>query len=451
MTTHFFKIIGVIFISMVVGCSNKPTDQAKSSEATRAISQGELGVSPPQCAEEQAQFVSGYQNFLDMNCGDVMDQISAKDLKRVGYRKQCQSLTGSQVRPKQVASVQVNECDQLRGKQGVYASMLVCCQDATQPETASEKKVTHYEPRLDCPERNMKALATKLHYPSLNCEQAQRSAEQTLTVSSYRIACQRARNSEVRAGPILDAKAFSCTEDRGAYLDVAICCSETLPTHKPPQQLTVPPNIWEALRKGDLLGIQLTLSRHPERIHERNENQATPLHLANSVAIVNVLLGAKASHKSRDKDGATPLHYAIRSRNHAVVKRLVKIGADVNALTNYGDAPLSFAHDTEMVNILINHNAKVNGGNSTSPLHTAAFYGRSDVARALIKEGANVDATDINGETPLHRAAFRNKLDMVKLLLDYGARTDIKSTTRPAKLAEELTSDERIKAMLRKH
>lgn len=137
------------------------------------------------------------------------------------------------------------------------------------------------------------------------------------------------------------------------------------------------------------MSIQLTLSRHPEHIQERNENQATPLHLANSVAIVDVLLGAKASHKSRDQDGATPLHYAIGSCNHAVANRLIKIGADVNALTNYGDAPLSFARDTEMVNILIKHNAKVNGGKGTSPLHTAAFYGRSDVARVLIEKGAN--------------------------------------------------------------
>ena len=51
-----------------------------------------------------------------------------------------------------------------------------------------------------------------------------------------------------------------------------------------------------------------------------------------------------------------------------------------------------------------------------TPLHLAAYYGRTDAARKLIELGANVNSIDINGQTPLHIAVFQGQLSIISLL-----------------------------------
>ena len=57
-------------------------------------------------------------------------------------------------------------------------------------------------------------------------------------------------------------------------------------------------------------------------------------------------------------------------------------------------------------------------------LFRAAKENRSDIARALLDRGAEVDARDEDGRTPLHRAASNNSLDVARMLIDRGANTD---------------------------
>lgn len=56
-----------------------------------------------------------------------------------------------------------------------------------------------------------------------------------------------------------------------------------------------------------------------------------------------------------------------------------------------------------------------------TPLQLAAFYGHTEVARFLVKNGANLEVRDRNGSTPLLVASFFGHPDIVKLLLDSGA------------------------------
>jgi len=57
-------------------------------------------------------------------------------------------------------------------------------------------------------------------------------------------------------------------------------------------------------------------------------------------------------------------------------------------------------------------------------LHGAAIQNRVDIARALIDRGAEVDARSKFGRAPLHAAALNNSLDVARLLIDRGANTD---------------------------
>lgn len=54
-------------------------------------------------------------------------------------------------------------------------------------------------------------------------------------------------------------------------------------------------------------------------------------------------------------------------------------------------------------------------------LHWAAHCGHTDLARALLGRGADLECLDEESQTPLMLAAFAGHLDMVRLLLERGA------------------------------
>ena len=61
----------------------------------------------------------------------------------------------------------------------------------------------------------------------------------------------------------------------------------------------------------------------------------------------------------------------------------------------------------------------------SSPLISAAVFGKTEVARALIEGGADVNLQNNEGSTPLHSAAFLCRLEIVEMLLEKGADKDL--------------------------
>ncbi len=57
-------------------------------------------------------------------------------------------------------------------------------------------------------------------------------------------------------------------------------------------------------------------------------------------------------------------------------------------------------------------------------LFRAAKENRSDIARALLDRGADMEAKTDIGMTPLHTTAWRNSTDVARLLIDHGANTE---------------------------
>jgi hypothetical protein len=86
--------------------------------------------------------------------------------------------------------------------------------------------------------------------------------------------------------------------------------------------------------------------------------------------------------------------------------------------------------DLEAINMHIEAGSDLNvkdpmGG--STPLITAAVFGKTDIANALIKAGADVDLTNNEGSTALITAAFFCRTDIVKALLKEGANKEIKN------------------------
>ncbi|MEM8670600.1 MAG: ankyrin repeat domain-containing protein [Planctomycetota bacterium] len=63
----------------------------------------------------------------------------------------------------------------------------------------------------------------------------------------------------------------------------------------------------------------------------------------------------------------------------------------------------------------------------STPLSHAALHGHSEIAKLLIRRGANVNGSNRDGNTPLHVAAFMCREDLVQMLLERGASPDARN------------------------
>eukprot|EP00744_Colponema_vietnamica_P026230 GILI01038827.1.p1 GENE.GILI01038827.1~~GILI01038827.1.p1 ORF type:complete len:170 (-),score=30.88 GILI01038827.1:311-751(-) len=112
-----------------------------------------------------------------------------------------------------------------------------------------------------------------------------------------------------------------------------------------------------------------------------------------------------------DTEGATPLRWAARySHTSEFVQLLLSKGANVEGLT------------TKQIK------ANITGTTDPTPLHEAARYDHSEVAKVLLTIGkSNPNPQDKDGVTPLHIAALWNHTNIAAVLLAHGAERKIKN------------------------
>ena len=63
----------------------------------------------------------------------------------------------------------------------------------------------------------------------------------------------------------------------------------------------------------------------------------------------------------------------------------------------------------------------------STPLISAAVFGKTEIAKALIEGGADVNLQNNDGSTALHSAAFLCRLEIVEMLLENGADKELLS------------------------
>ena len=63
----------------------------------------------------------------------------------------------------------------------------------------------------------------------------------------------------------------------------------------------------------------------------------------------------------------------------------------------------------------------------STPLISAATFGKNEIAKALIDAGADLSVKNNDGSTALHSAAFFCRVEIVQMLIDVNANKDIRN------------------------
>jgi len=134
-----------------------------------------------------------------------------------------------------------------------------------------------------------------------------------------------------------------------------------------------------------------------------------------------------ADINAKNKDGNTPLLYAILNDSTETAEQLIAQGADINAKNKDGYTPLHYAvsgNSKEMAELLIAKGADIDAKekNGYTPLHYAVSGNSKEMAELLIAKGADINAKDKDGNTPLLYAVLMKHKEMEELLRRHGAR-----------------------------
>jgi ankyrin repeat protein len=194
-----------------------------------------------------------------------------------------------------------------------------------------------------------------------------------------------------------------------------------------------------AVAAGDSEGVSALLAEDPSLVNSRGEDGVSAVLLARyrfDRATMDALLAADPdldifegaalgridrvraaldddplAVRAFSPDGFTALHLAAFFGKPEIARALLDAGAPVDAYTT-----------TDLAN---------------QPLHAAAAGRHLEVCRLLLAAGADVNATQHGGYTPLHEAAQHGDIEMVELFLSAGADPTVRVPEgTPAELAD---------------
>ena len=144
------------------------------------------------------------------------------------------------------------------------------------------------------------------------------------------------------------------------------------------------------------------------KTQQNNPSRPVLIAFGTFLAVLSILVSCKESSKqetaSESSTGVKPpdvdIHTAVVTDNLEALKQHIAAGSDLNEKDPFG---------------------------GSSPLISAAVFGKPEMARVLIDAGADINFQNNDGSTALHTAAFFCRPEIVQMLLDKGVDKTIKN------------------------
>ncbi len=173
---------------------------------------------------------------------------------------------------------------------------------------------------------------------------------------------------------------------RYKILILLICASYSLPS-------TCNTNLINAIRQSKKNDLLQELKNPNLNINQQDKNGLTPVHWAvikKNKNLISLLLKHKAKINATDKDGNTPLYLAVLNNFPLITEHLIQNKAAINKKNN----------------------------NGWTPLHVAAFMGYQEICTLLLKNNAKITSTTNNDQgslMPIHLAAQKGHISIIKI------------------------------------
>ena len=195
-------------------------------------------------------------------------------------------------------------------------------------------------------------------------------------------------------------------------------------------EFAVSQTIRAAIQKDDSAAIEAAVKKNPESLQKMASNRDTPLHFAiqqRKLASVKKLLDLGADVNAADRRKFTPLHLAIQYRNKNVLNAILAKNPNVNAKNNNGLTPLMMAISYSIEESTIKKmmdlkpDLQLTNRQKQTLLHIACQSRRVEIANLLIEQGAKIGVKDQQGGTAFSYALRYGMVETCKKLMEKGA------------------------------
>ncbi|MCK5683641.1 ankyrin repeat domain-containing protein [bacterium] len=142
---------------------------------------------------------------------------------------------------------------------------------------------------------------------------------------------------------------------------------------------------------------------------------------------------------------------SCKKGNVRVLKRLIKDGADIEALGPDGKTLLHYAvysGSEDTIRLLLDSglDIEIKSTNGETAFTEAVKKKKLNLSEFLLQNGAYIDSIDRKGLTPLHYAVLNKDSEMVELLLSYNADSTVKDKNN--KTVIDIPTSDEIKDLL---
>jgi hypothetical protein len=145
----------------------------------------------------------------------------------------------------------------------------------------------------------------------------------------------------------------------------------------------------------------------------------------------------------------TAMHAATDSGNTDILSLILEHSVDVDSRDREGATCLHWAHGKlDIGQCLLDHGANINARDKAglTPLFDAAREGHVEFAQMLLERGAVIDARDNRGRTPLSCAVESGWIQVTRLLLERGA--EVNARDESGKTPSQVTTEREILELL---